>query len=80
MNVFVFYLLMHELFIDEIHFFKFPYMNDKQWLDQLKIITNFHGTSFSESFHPYKEVEYQHGGEILYSKNIYEASVTYQAH
>ena len=57
MNVFVVYLLMQELFVDEIHSFKFPYMNEKQWLDQLKIIANFHGTSSSQSFHPYKEVE-----------------------
>ena len=51
MNVFVNYLLTQEPFVDEIHSFKFPDMDEKQWLDWLKIITNFYGTSFSESFY-----------------------------
>ena len=50
-NVFVVCLLMQERFIDKIHFFKFFFMIDKPWLDQLKIITgnicNLCGTSFS---------------------------------
>ena len=72
---------MQELFLDKIHFFKFLSMSDKPWLDQLKNITAIRGTSFSESFQRYTE-----GGntnkerEIIYGKNIYEASATYQAH
>ena len=80
MNVFVVYLLMQELFVDEINFFKFPYMNDKQWLHQLKVITNFHGISLSISFHPYKEVEILTWKEKYPMLRTYEASVTYQAH
>ena len=38
-NVFVVYLLIQELFINKIHFFKFLSTSDKPWLDQLKIIT-----------------------------------------
>ena len=56
-NVFVFYFLMQELFVGKIHFFKFLSMNEKPWLDQLKIITATRCTSISESFHWYKESE-----------------------
>ena len=56
-NMFVVYLLIQELFVDKIHFFKFLSMSDKPWPDQLKIITATRGTSFSESFHPYKGEE-----------------------
>ena len=38
-KVFVVFLLMQELFVDKIHFFKFLFMSDKPWLDQLKVIT-----------------------------------------
>ena len=37
--VFVVYLLMQGLFIDKIHFFKFLFVSDKPWIDQLKVIT-----------------------------------------
>ena len=80
MNVFVFYILMQEIFIDEIHFFKFPYMNDKQWLDQLKVLLNFMvQASLNLSIRTRKWNTIMEG-EIPYSKDIYEASVTYQAH
>ena len=73
-NVFVVYILTQKLFVDKIHFFKFLSMNDKLWLDQLKIITVTRGTSFFESFRRYKE------GEIPFAKNKYVATATYQAH
>ena len=39
-NAFFVYLLMQELFIDKIHFFKFRSMSDKPRRHQLKIITS----------------------------------------
>ena len=41
-NAFVVNLLMQELFVDKIHFFKFLSMSDKSWLDQLNSITAIH--------------------------------------
>ena len=74
MNVFVVYLIMQDLFVGKIHFFQFLSMSDKPWLHQLQIITAARGTSFTKSFHQYKE------GEIPCAKNNDEASVTYQIH
>ena len=30
---------MQELFVDKIYFFKFLFVSDKSWLDELKIVT-----------------------------------------
>ena len=59
-KVFVVYLLMLELFVDTIHFFKFLSVSCKP----LAPAKNYHcysyiafSTSFPELFHPYKEGE-----------------------
>ena len=61
MNVFVFYLLIKKLFVDNIHFFKFLSMTDKTITRPAKNYYYYsysRGTSFSESFHRYKEGKY----------------------
>ena len=52
-NLFVLYLVIQELIVNKIHFFKFLSVKDKPWINQLKIISR--STIFSESFYGYKE-------------------------
>ena len=67
------YLFMQKLFIDKIHFFKFPSMSDKQRLYQLKIITSSRSTVQASltawMFHPYEEIPSRKGKYPMLRKN-----------
>ena len=59
-NAIFVYLLMQELFIDKIHFFKFLSMSDKPRQRQFKVITSTLLRLF-ESFHLYLEIPSRKG-------------------
>ena len=76
---------MQELFVDKIYFFKFLFVSDKSWLDELKIVTLLllvvRGFSWKDSVPSLQGRENTNKeGEIPCAKNKYEASATYQAH
>ena len=73
---------MQELFVDQIHFFKFLSMSDKPRLHQLKTITSSRSTvQASLTAWMFSSVRGNtiKEGEIPYVENKYKASPTYQA-
>ena len=74
-NAIFVYVLMLELFVDKIHFFKFLSMCDKPRLHQLNIITSSHistvqASLLPECFHLFGEIPSKKGKYPMFRTNV----------